>query len=303
MAANKSDAGDDALKIFADIEGVAVRSPVHSSELDPESVETGDFSNGAVAESGIMNLEERVHSLEVDVDSIEAGDFPDEAVAGQNENTDAAERVEGEDKRVSYSCEVCDKVYQSKTGLRKHTRKHTGKFPFNCFCGKGFSERRHLKEHSCTHSGKGIKKCKVCGFEPKSFKGMKWHEASHIAEIHSCNECPKIFNFKMSLKQHQQGCHTKKYTCTCGKTFGLKSRYTTHLKTHSGNKEFRCSSCDYQTYRKGDLMKHQISKHSNARDFVCALCGQSFKTKDALSKHEARKRPCHNTTDHLWEDC
>ncbi|XP_006812523.1 zinc finger X-chromosomal protein-like [Saccoglossus kowalevskii] len=250
-----------------------------ATDSDPENVATGEVANDAAVATGTDT--ERVYQ-------------------GNESNADQALSK----KPPEYICKVCDRVYKSKTGLRKHSRSHTGQYPYKCHCGKSFSERRKLIEHGCSHTNKGIKTCNICGFQPKTFLGMKWHESSHMHEVHVCDQCSKHFNSKLSLKQHKKGCHEANYTCTCGKMFGFKYVYTAHLKTHSDEKQFQCTLCNYKTSRKGDLKSHQLFKHSDSAPFLCSVCGKGFKRRNLLEKHESRKYPCCNPADtaHVWDD-
>ncbi|XP_070550844.1 zinc finger protein 782-like [Ptychodera flava] len=292
MADGNGGGSGGAMTLLENIEagGPTLRSPeTEDNDSDLGSVATGEVSNDAAVATG------------TDTECVYEGNG---SSGDQALSEVLTHKQEGTRKSCEYKCHVCDKVYKSKSGLRKHSRNHTGQYPYKCHCGKGFSERRQLVEHGCSHTNKGIKTCNICGFQPKTFLGLKWHEASHMHEVHACDQCSKNFNSKLSLKQHKKGCHEAKYTCTCGKTFGLKSGYTAHLKTHSDEKPFQCTLCSYKASRKGDLKSHMLFKHSDSAPFLCPVCGKGFKRRDLLEKHESRKYPCCSLaeTAHIWDD-
>ncbi|XP_070564961.1 zinc finger protein 878-like [Ptychodera flava] len=205
----------------------------------------------------------------------------------------------------AHVCDTCSKVYKTKTGLRKHCRKHSGLYPYVCDCGKGFSERRCLLEHLCVHTNNGLKKCKLCGFEPRTFRGLKWHEQNHGSETHKCPTCSKEYKSKLSLKQHEKSSHEVNFICPiCEKPFGMKSRFKSHLETHSSDKPHKCSTCNFESKRKSDLKRHIAHKHTLLPLFICQLCGSGFKTQGDLTRHGKRKSSCvkEKSYSSIWAD-
>ena len=63
----------------------------------------------------------------------------------------------------SIVCDVCKKVFKSKSYLNVHRRFHTGETPYKCEdCDKTFIYKSKLKRHMLVHSGKKEFQCYVC---------------------------------------------------------------------------------------------------------------------------------------------
>lgn len=80
-----------------------------------------------------------------------------------------------------------------------------------------------------------------------------------------------------------------KWTCLfteCGKKFGRKENIVSHVKTHLGDRQFRCMDCNKRFVRQHDLKRH-ANIHSGLRSYSCA-CGKGFARHDALTRHRQR---------------
>lgn len=142
---------------------------------------------------------------------------------------------------VELSCEFCNILFRTKSGLRKHKfRKHSKvqhEPPLCDICGKKLASAETLKFHKRTHTGEKPHTCLTCG---KSFlkKGLLIeHERIHTGEKpFPCPYCGKSFSQRAPLKIHIR-IHTgeRPYICKfCGKGCICKSVLDSHLKNCSG---------------------------------------------------------------------
>jgi KRAB domain-containing zinc finger protein len=130
-----------------------------------------------------------------------------------------------------YRCH-CGRDYGSKQALRKHQRDHSGIYPFTCkTCNKGFSVRSRLLEHEMKHEDKPVGICCICGFEAKSFAGLRTHKNIHLKNSYDCSVCDKKFYSKQGLTRHEI-LHKGGHVCvTCTKIFPSDEKLQKHLQS------------------------------------------------------------------------
>ena len=159
-------------------------------------------------------------------------------------------------KKKNFSCQICNKVFTSQSGLNKynliHDKTHQCKVCLkSCHCtqdlniymrthpyvcstfDKRFAHKQTLQKHQAAHSVKRKFKCKICS-DDRYFK-TKDHFSRHIK-----------FHYELSNQ-----CEV------CLKSFHCKSTLGRHMRIHTGEKPYVCSICDKRFTAKQNLKNHQ----------------------------------------------
>lgn len=58
----------------------------------------------------------------------------------------------------------------------------------------------------------------------------------------------------------------------------------THMKTHSGMRDHRCSICQADFITNGSLTRHMMI-HTSLRHFKCPFCQETFRTIALYKRH------------------
>ena len=113
----------------------------------------------------------------------------------------------------SFTCDLCDKRFQTSNGLWKHKNKHYAA-KFVCSwedCKKKCYYKSDYDAHMKTHTKTGLFPCtwKGCDSAFVSTKNMYSHLESHNDVKHPCTQCESVFETKYNLAQHIRGKHTE----------------------------------------------------------------------------------------------
>ncbi|XP_071795716.1 uncharacterized protein [Asterias amurensis] len=153
--------------------------------------------------------------------------------------------------------------------------------------------------------------CSECDFVCKFQRSLRMHERyEHPKEVkipekvkkekkiaedrYRCGDCDFSCKFKGQMKAHRNKNHKKErpprvvreQQCEfCHKFIqGTMHHYKRHLKTHTGDKPYKCSICEAVFGDQSRLNAH-APIHREERNYLCDQCGKAFKRAINLRMH------------------
>ena len=122
----------------------------------------------------------------------------------------------------------------------------------------------------------------MCGEEILDYDEMVLHRKTH--KQYPCSRCTKTFQTAMGLRLHTHS-DERSFACTlCDYNAAQNSTLKTHMLTHAAP-AFRCELCDYSARQQLSLTTHML-QHTGDRPFVCPVCDKAFFSKNACTHHE-----------------
>lgn len=197
-------------------------------------------------------------------------------------------------KESLFSCSNCDYRFDREAALKWHVTRCIGKSSYECYvCHYTNKKKNSFMDHMKFKHFAGVPilfPCKVCG---RNFK-RKYHLDTHI-NIHTeemqfnCSICLQKFEHENEATSHEKQCKRRRFECyICKYTkprFGHSSALAQHMRTHTGQKSYRCTEClkEFALKRSFDL---HMANHTGQQVFRCSNCRLAFFDLQLLENHE-----------------
>ena len=193
-----------------------------------------------------------------------------------------------------HKCPLCDYLSVEASKIKRHMRSHTGEKPYKCtLCEYASTDNYKLKRHMRVHTGERPFGCSHCDQSFSQKSSLKEHEWKHIGNrpCHKCDHCDTTFGRYADMKTHVRKMHTagEPLICKiCENAFNDRFSYMQHVRSHRGEKIYKCGECGYSAPQKRHLVIH-MRVHTGERPYECEECHETFKHKQTLINHQRSK--------------
>ena len=150
-------------------------------------------------------------------------------------------------------------------------------------CNEKFTNAWQSFYHKFKVHGIGGKHCPECEFSAYSHKELRRHiNYRHANERpHKCTNCGVAFVELSKLQRHMLQKHSSedlwRFQCSfCAQRFPLQQTLNAHVMArHTHERPHACHMCDYRCRTVAVLQDH-LRKHSGDRPFTCSSCERTF---------------------------
>lgn len=110
-----------------------------------------------------------------------------------------------------FSCEFCEKTYDTHYKLKQHLLSHANLREFKCDqCDSAYNTKPRLRRHYIyNHTDHPTFDCTVCGWKFREKNNLKRHFRLHVGDyVAQCQICDKKFTANCHLKYHMNTAHS-----------------------------------------------------------------------------------------------